>query len=67
MVKDDPSFPPSFPEGGPLAHYRAQASFNWKTMALLLDKEEILRFKVSTLVHFKVNSSHLSYFLIVCI
>jgi len=34
-----------FPEG-PLDHYRRQASFDWKIMALVMEPEEILQFKV---------------------
>lgn len=34
-------FPP-----GPLDAYRKDASFNWKEMALFLEGEDILRFKV---------------------
>jgi len=34
-----------FPEG-PLDRYRKQASFDWKSMALVMEPEHILRFKV---------------------
>ncbi|ODN04890.1 Peroxisomal acyl-coenzyme A oxidase 3 [Orchesella cincta] len=35
---------PDFPTG-PLTNYRNQASFDWKTMAIILDSEERLKFK----------------------
>lgn len=34
-------FPP-----GPLDEYRKQASFDWKVMTLVMEDENILRFKV---------------------
>jgi acyl-CoA oxidase len=46
MVKENSvDFLPSFPPG-PLDHYRKQASFDWKTMAVVMEREDILKFKV---------------------
>lgn len=36
---------PDFPSG-PLDRYRKQASFDWRSMALIIDNEERLKFKV---------------------
>ena len=36
---------PDFPKG-PLHAYRVRASFSWKEMALFLEGEDVLRFKV---------------------
>lgn len=33
-------------EPGPLDEYRRQASFDWKQMALVMEDEKLLRFKV---------------------
>lgn len=35
-----------FPEG-PLDTYRKQGTFDWKTMALVMEDENVLKFKVS--------------------
>lgn len=37
-----------FPKG-PLDAYRKQASFDWKVMTLVMEPENVLRFKVSYL------------------
>jgi acyl-CoA oxidase len=46
MGKEDLDFLPDFPPG-PLDRYRKQASFNWKTMAVVIEQENLLRFKVN--------------------
>lgn len=35
-----------FPKG-PLDSYRKQASFDWKVMTLVMEPEDVLRFKVA--------------------
>lgn len=37
---------PDFPEG-PLCEYRKRASFSWKEMAVFIDEEDLIQFKVS--------------------
>ena len=34
------------PKGGPLAEYRARASFNWKKLALFFEEIDLIRYKV---------------------
>ncbi len=34
------------PKGGPLQHYRNQASFNWKKMKLFFEDMEYIEYKV---------------------
>lgn len=43
--KTFPDFLQDFPPS-PLDRYRKQASFNWKEMAVIIEREDILRFKV---------------------
>lgn len=35
------------PKGGPLERYRKIASFDWRKMALALDQEKCIRFRVT--------------------
>ncbi len=37
-------------EPGPLDEYRKQASFDWKQMALVMEEEKLLRFKVYNII-----------------
>ena len=43
-------FPP-----GPLSPYRESASFDWRTMKLFLEGEDLLRFKVTILTNLPVT------------
>ena len=47
MTSTDLNFLKDFPPG-PLDAYRKDASFDWKQMALFLEGEELLRYKVFT-------------------
>lgn len=42
---------------GPLDEYRKQASFDWKVMTLVMEPEEVLRFKVN--LNFILSSQQL--------
>jgi hypothetical protein len=35
------------PKGGPLAEYRAKASFNWKKIKLFFEEIELFKYKVN--------------------
>ncbi|XP_068145030.1 peroxisomal acyl-coenzyme A oxidase 3 [Drosophila tropicalis] len=45
MSNTDTSFIPDLPLGGPLAHYRKRANFDWKRLRLIFEKEQGLRIK----------------------
>lgn len=44
-MDSETKFLEDFPSG-PLDEYRMQASFDWRSMALAMEDEKVLRFKV---------------------
>lgn len=49
MTQVDTSFIPDLPATGPLTVYRKRANFDWKVLRLILETEQGLRIKVSTI------------------